>query len=60
MDKDILDDLDFVEEDLLTEEEYIQMVKDHRKKDGYKVTFTFDENGKSLEKIMSNIIRSHM
>lgn len=59
MDKEILDDWDF-EDEVMTAEEYIKMVKENRKKDGYKVTFAYTKNGKSFKEVLTSIIRSHM
>lgn len=60
MDKENLDDLDFEEEIFLTAEEQIKLIKENRKKDGYKVTFKFKENGKPFEEVLASIIKSHM
>ncbi len=58
--EDIIDDLDIEDEVFLTAEEQVELIKENRKKDGYKVTFKFKENGKPFEDILASIIKSHM
>lgn len=45
---------------ILTTEERIRIVKEKRKKDGYKVTFEYSNDGRTFEDVLIGIIRSHM